>query len=343
MTANRISWPHEFSSITTLFLMFISTPTFANPDSITRNQPTSIEARGKTTSAYARVEKIGNELFKLGTTQKIQLASLDLMHKQDIINVLLIMQAEQNFSLVERNVDNYLDWYYSLSGEYMRIYKMVTGEKLDDYMREKLIEHLQEKNPFLGFERALQEAESKNVLLIREHKTAVQRILDTNRVHLDASAVVVIQHRSMEKIINPSMHFDFEALRKRLLKSGTKGTIASSMSSAITSKVMERVDSQNILKLAAKTLAKFATSKATGSLGGASAGAAIGSAVPGVGTAIGAVIGVVIGGIVIDKGILTLDELMSREPFKDGIMGAIADVKIDLIETMKPEPALFFQ
>lgn len=342
MTENRISWSNGFSSIAALFAMFIWAPVFAYPASFIHNQAGVIDARSKREFASVKVEKLGNELFKPGTAQKIQMAALELMHKQDFINTLLVMQAEHNFSLVDTNVDSYLDWYYSLSGEYMRIYKMVTGGQLDDYMRDKLIEHLQKGNPFVGFARAMQDAESQNSILLREHKATVQRILDQNRINLDTSAVLIIQRSSMEKIINPSMHFDFEALRKRLLISGVGGTIAGSMSSVVTGKVMEKVDSTNILKMAAKTLAKFVTTKATGSLGGASAGAAVGSAVPGIGTAIGAVVGIVLGGIVIDQGLLKLDEMMSRESFKDGIMRAIADVKNELMEMMKPEPAQFF-
>ena len=98
----------------------------------------------------------------------------------------------------------------------------------------------------------------------------------------------------------------------------------------------------NILNLAAKSLAKFVTARATGSLGGASAGAAIGPAIPGIGTAIGAVVGIVLGGIAIDKGLLTLDEAMNREAFKKEIMGAITEVKREIVVTMRPEPALFF-
>jgi len=343
MTENRNSLSGGFFSITALFAMFIWAPVFAYPVSNIHNQPGVIDAQSKREPALVKVEKIGTELFKPGTAQKIQLASLELMRKQDLINTLLIMQAEYNFSMVERNVDSYLDWYYSLSGEYMRVYKIVTGGQLDDYMRDKLIEHLQKGNPFIGFEHALRDAESKNSILLQEHKATAQRILDLNRINFDPSAVLIVQLSSMEKIINPSMHFDFEALRKRLLVSGSKGTIAGSMSSVVTSKVMGRVDSTNILKMAAKTLAKFVTTKATGSLGGASAGAAVGSAVPGIGTAVGAVVGIVLGGMAIDQGLLKLDEMMSRESFKEGIIRAIADVKNELMETMKPEPALFFQ
>ena len=332
----RCAWP-------ALFAMFIFSPSFAAADPVNPNKTGAIEALGKKESSPVKVERLGNELFKPGTAQKIQTASLELMRKQDLINTLLVMQAEHSFELVERNVDSFLDWYYSLSGEYMRIYKMVTGDQLDNYMKEKLIEHLQNGNPFEGFDRSLQDAVSQNAILVREHKAAVQRILDQNRIQLDIVGVSIIERGPMEKIINPSVYFDFKALRNSLLKSGAKGTLAGSMTSAVTGKIMEKIESRNILKMAAKALAKFAVAKATGSLGGASAGATVGSAIPGIGTAVGALVGIVIGGIIIDKGILKLEELMNREAFKIDIMGAITEVKRELTETMKPEPALFFQ
>jgi hypothetical protein len=342
MTENRISWSDGLSSMTALFAMFICAPAFSYPDSIIQNQPGVTEAQNKRELAFVKAEKLGDGLFKPGTAKKIQAASLELMRQQDIINTLLVMQAEHSFVLVEKNVDGYLDWYYSLSGEYMRLYKMVTGGELDDYMRDKLIEHLQKENPFGGFERSLQDAISQNDVLLQKHSAAVQSILNQNRITPDASEYLIVENGLVDKLITPSVHFDFVALRKRLLMSKSGNTLASSMTAAVTSKIMEKIDSKNILKIAAKSLAKFVTAKATGSLGGATAGAAVGSAIPGVGTAVGAVVGIVLGGIAIDKGLLKLEELMNRDSFKDEIMGAIADVRKELMETIKPEPSLFF-
>ncbi len=335
-------WPDGFSCLIALFTIFVCASASAFSDKPVHPQSSATDARSSKRSAPARVEKLGDEFFFHGTASKIRTASFDLLRKQDDLNTLLVMQADHAFALAEKNVDDYLDWYYSLSGEYMRLYKMVTSGQLDAYVREKLIECLQQGKPFDGFDRSLRDAASKNAALLKQHQLAVQRILDQNQIGADTSKFLIVPHDSAETLSRPSVHYDFEALRNRLLVSGSKGSLPGSMTSAITGKVMEKMDQNSTLKMAARTLAKFVAAKATGSLGGASAGAAVGSAVPGIGTAIGAVVGIVVGGAVIDKGLITLDEMMNRQSFKNEIMTAIAEARKDLVDTMKPEPALFF-
>ena len=331
-----MNWSVGLSSLGALLAMSVCAFAFAFPGKPIPPQP----AKGALTPV--KVEKLGDEFYFHGTARKAQVASIELLRKQDDLNTLLVMQADHAFALTEKNVDDYLDWYYSLSGEYMRLYKLVTSGQLDAYVREKLIECLQQGKPFDGFDRSLREAASKNAASLKQHQLTVQRILDQNRIGADTSKFLIITHDSADKLSRPSVHYDFDGLRSRLLVSGAKGSLPGSMTSAITGKIMEKVDQGNTLKMAAKTLAKFVVAKATGSLGGASAGAAVGSAVPGIGTAIGAVVGIVVGGAVIDKGFISLDEMTNRQSFRSEIMAAIAEVRRDLVDTMKPEPALFF-
>lgn len=49
----------------------------------------------------------------------------------------LINEVNRIFDIYENNVDSYLDWYYSLSGEYGRLANMVLGE-IESYMAEKM-------------------------------------------------------------------------------------------------------------------------------------------------------------------------------------------------------------
>ena len=51
------------------------------------------------------------------------------------------LHEKQLFPLLERNVDTYLDWYYSLTGEYLRLANVATGN-IENYMKEKMNETL---------------------------------------------------------------------------------------------------------------------------------------------------------------------------------------------------------
>lgn len=51
-------------------------------------------------------------------------------------------QVDRAFDRMEQNVDGYLDWYYSLTAEYVRLAKLLTGD-IEGYMEQKLSEHIQ--------------------------------------------------------------------------------------------------------------------------------------------------------------------------------------------------------
>jgi hypothetical protein len=51
------------------------------------------------------------------------------------------LHEEELFPRMERNVDNYLNWYYSITGEYVRLGNLVAGN-IEDHMKGKLNEYL---------------------------------------------------------------------------------------------------------------------------------------------------------------------------------------------------------
>ena len=51
------------------------------------------------------------------------------------------LHEEELFPRIERNVDGYLDWYYSITGEYVRLGNLVTGN-IEQHMKDKLNEHM---------------------------------------------------------------------------------------------------------------------------------------------------------------------------------------------------------
>ena len=51
------------------------------------------------------------------------------------------LHEEEMFPLIERNVENYLNWYYSITGEYVRLLNLAAGN-FEQHMKDKLNEHL---------------------------------------------------------------------------------------------------------------------------------------------------------------------------------------------------------
>jgi len=82
-----------------------------------------------------------------------------------------------------------------------------------------------------------------------------------------------------------------------------------------------------------KVVGGKALSSSAGAAAGAGIGAAAGTVVPGVGTAFGAVIGAAIGitaGVSVDKLLIELEEMWSRDQFKAEIMKEINNTKMGM-------------
>ena len=234
------------------------------------------------------------------------------------------------------NVDAYLDWYYSLPGEYERIVALATGV-LENWMAEKLQNYLMKGNVFGPVQQSIEEVLQSNQQLRTEHMQKVEQILAENRVeHLDNSQLEVVRHASLSALKEPPAHSVIVNLENRMLISGGIGT-AGAITGAIAGKITAKVAGKGIIKLGAQALIKVTAGKAVSALGGAAAGAATGAAlgsfIPGIGTAIGAAIGGIIGGITIgltvEKLLLMLEEAFSREEFKLQILEAIEEERIE--------------
>lgn len=74
---------------------------------------------------------------------------------------------------------------------------------------------------------------------------------------------------------------------------------------------------------------------------GAVSGAAVGSVIPGLGTVISATVVGIIGGISVGLGVeqllLKLEEHYSRDEFKQQILEAIDEARLEFVESLEPE------
>lgn len=325
---NRIAMT---TGVITFITLFIYLPLGAYAEAWVQESSTVSRIHAK---LEQKVEQIDDAYFRDGTLQQIQQARLEALAKVDLSLEQLEAQSNVAFDKIAGNVDIYLDWYYSLVGEYTRIGKLLVGD-LETYMAAKLEEMLKQDDAFREVEAALNQALTTHAEAMAVYEETVHQIMAENRMGDDQSALTVAKQLSIADVLSPPVHQDMLTLQNRLLLSGGSTAIAGVVTAAVVGKIVAKVVSKNVVKIAAKALAKVAASKAVSAAGGASAGAALGAAtgsvVPGIGTAIGAVIGGLVGGIAtgvaVDSLLIALEESVNREDFKAEILASIEDAR----------------
>ena len=326
LTNSRIGWA---SALMTLGILFVYVPLFADLETRSRENPAPIEAIKKVELA---VEQIDNYYYAPGTSQQLRAAQYEVIRALDISRVRLESQIDRAFDQMENNVDRYLDWYYSLGAEYMRLAKLLTGD-LEGYLSENLTKHLQSEELMrpitLAFDSHLQEAQAIKASL----ETRKREILERNRIVVDQQPIKVIQRNTLADLVSLPTSTDAITLRQR----AAAGGIGAGLGAALVTKIV----SKGTLKTAAKAITKAAASKVTA---GGVTGAAIGSFIPAVGTGVGfalGVIGGIAGGVLFDKAALSLEEHLSREEFRQELVASIRS-KRDEVKAilLPPTPAV---
>lgn len=325
------------SAFTTFFIFFIYVPSTVYVDAWLRSNPETInEIHASQQTVIQTVEMIGNEYYKPGTAGQIEQAYLDSLSQLEASIGKLRETTDTGFKQMADNVDDYLDWYYSLPGEYERIVALATGV-LENWMAEKLQNYLMKGNAFGPVQQSIEEVLKNNQQLRAEHLQKVEQILAENRIEpAHDSQLEIVRHASLNALKEPPAHSVIVNLENRMLISGGIGT-AGAITGAIAGKITAKVAGKGVIKLGAQALIKVTAGKAVSALGGAAAGAAtgmaVGSIIPGIGTAIGAAIGGIIGGITIglavEKLLLMLEEAFSRDEFKRQILEAIEEERVE--------------
>lgn len=335
------------SAFATFFVFFIYVPSTVYIDAWMRSNPETVEEiRASQQIVVQTVEKIGDDYYRPGTAEQIEQAYLESLLNLETSLDQLRKTTDLGFKQMIDNVDDYLDWYYSLPGEYERIVALATGV-LENWMAEKLQSYLMQGNAFGPVQQSIEDVLHNNLQLRAEHLQKVERILTQNRVDLiDNSQLDIVRQASLSALKEPPTHSVIVNLENRMLISGGIGT-AGAITGAIAGKITAKVAGKGIIKLGAQTLIKITAGKAVSAFGGAAAGAAtgmaLGSFIPGIGTAVGAAIGGIIGGITIgltvEKLLLMLEEAFSREEFKHQVLEAIEEERIEF-EKFLNTPAL---
>ena len=320
------------SALITIFIGFIYLPATVYLDYWLRINPQIVKSLHQSQEiTIETVELIGSDYYKPGTVLQIEQAYFASINELDVSINELRKASKAGFQLMAENVDDYLDWYYSLPAEYQRIMALASGS-VEEWMTKNLQTFLMKGNAFGNVQQTIEIAYQKNEQLKVEYLEKVEQILAENYMQPITAQPQIVHHGSLAALQEPPSHTVLVNMESRMLISGGVGT-AGAITGAIAGKVTAKVAAKGAIKLAAQALIKVTAGKAVsllgGSAAGAASGAALGSVVPGAGTAVGAAVGGIVGGLTVgltvEKLLLMLEESYSREEFKQQILEAIHD------------------
>lgn len=280
------------------------------------------------------VELINGKFYEPGTIEQLEKleSEIQLVYDDTTFKELLRDEINVAFSQVERNTDVFLDNYYSLQGEYIRIAKMLSGE-LDNYLKNELKTALETNDPFQNLSNLIsreQQIRAEFFGLRNEQLLSLQALLLENEItpSIQQKPVIMAEKRSrlLDYKLSELMKDPETALPIRLGFSAASGVIVGL--------VIKKVVAKGTIKVLATAIGKFAAKKAAGAGVGAVVGGTIGSVVPGIGTAILGGVGAVAGTLLVEWGAIELDESVNREEFKNEIILEIRKQKQELLKTL---------
>ena len=342
----------KVAAVATFLIPFIYFPLLAQLEVFVSQSPHAGDFRTKaqaTITPIVRlvVEQIDGDYYREGTLEQIARARSEAALPVGAAAEQLRREVDATFDRLENEaVDEYLDWYYSPTAEWGRLFKLLGGvERLEGHLAEKVRETFEQEKWYAGINTAFERWMAADEEARKAYEQTVRAILERNRVEsqrLQNTEVVVASIVSLEDILKPSFHQDFVPAAHRFLgASGGGAVVAGAVGTIIAQKVKTKILAKLVLKVAAKAPLKALASKAGGAPVAAATGAAAGSVVPGLGTAVGAAAGAVIGfgaGIAIDGALLELEEALSRDDFKREIVSAIHEARREFEDQMLGTP-----
>jgi|GEM_PF-1746560 len=283
--------------------------------------------------AIRNVEQIEERYFEAGTISAIENARLNIDLALEESRQQVAQQAREGFASLRGNVEPYLDHYYSLPAEYLRLGAMLTSN-LEQKLQNDLNNYLAADDPFATYQQSIDQLLSTNARLREEYRVSLEALLASNEVVASDMNFRVVETRSLDSLYLP-------ATPEITLLPGNGADVragAGAVSAVIASTVVAKLTAKGSLKMAVQAMTKAAFAKATSGTAGAAAGGAIGSIVPGAGTLAGAAVGAVVGilvGVSVDALLLKVEESLNRDEFRTQILAEIESEELQLLQRIE--------
>ena len=233
-------------------------------------------------------------------------------------------ELERLFADIEQGVDRYLDWYFTVIGEYERLAAVFTAD-VARTMREQLEEHLFADSDFdaqLG--KLEREIEQMTTARFTQLAPQLRQALDSASCDIGQLTLV------------PLSELDDDTLRASVAASSgvgagivTSKVLASKTTAAVVGKVAAKKTFQTGAALATKTLAK----KGSSTLLSAGVGTALCAPTGPVAILCGVTAGLVTW-FTVDKVLIELDEVLNREEMHADILMVLDEQKVLLGEQL---------
>ena len=253
------------------------------------------------------VEKIDGTLVSVGTRNEIAMVSASILADAE---AQAVDEVNNYYDSMITGVDPFLDWYFSLGGQYGQLWNMVKGFFSGDidlamthYLTDKMTAYL---NPGVDLTSKLGTIANWASTQIA---SAAASIVEKNAIEVqdDGSVVYEVSFEGSVESIVLSVSDTFVTASSSAMVKAAAGVAAGIGSKTLVKKIVTKVLAKGTGKMAVQTLGKLAL-----------------KAVPGLGLVIG--IGVDLIGN-------ELDEMINRASFSDEIVASInADREVKLLE-----------
>ena len=204
-------------------------------------------------------------LYRPGTVEKIRAARTDAASSVGAAADDLRREVDVAFARLENEaVEEYLDWYYSLAGEYGRLWMLLRGgtERLEEHLTEKGHESFGQEDLFTGVTAAIERVFVVDGQARTAYQRAVRVILDRNRLVPGQAEVEVVLVESLEDILQLSFYQDFIPAAHRFGVAGVGGSAAGAgVTRIVAHKVTAKMLGKPLIKVAAKMPVKALASK----------------------------------------------------------------------------------
>jgi len=247
------------------------------------------------------------------------------------INKSVNLQLNQAFQPVERGIDNFLNWYYTVAGEYERLISVLSADA-GRTVREQLHHHLFKKANFSS------SLDNINASIIAHNLKQLSHII--NNISAKTKQLLFKNSCTLPEITFSEIdafNRDYQRASASVITGGVIGmSISKGVGKAATTAMVNKITGKKIFKGAISLLIKAGAKKGGSSFlvgiwSGVVAGLVCG---PGCSIAGGIASGVA-AWIAVDRLIIEVDEHLNRTEFKKEILNTITQQKKSLSAAMK--------
>lgn len=267
--------------------------------------------------AIPACERIGGIAYAVGTLAAVKAYTSALEERSAGRRGAACARIEEIARIAAADVDAYLDWYFSLGAEWMRLGFMLTGDV--ETLLEVKFQRMVASDPRIVHALADLQVDQQYLLDAgTAARESVVALLERERLVLSERQCRVVT----EAAAGVPLLAQLDATRTRLLASTATGVAAGAFAGAVTARVMSRATMQAAGRVLGKAAAKRGVGLAGSAAAGSAAGAIAGSAVPFIGTLAGALAGLAVGAGV-DVAMLSVEEKLTREDMRKDLLAAV--------------------